>query len=318
MTILVTGALGFIGSNLTINLLQQGHKVIGFDNFANISINPTDRIKAQAGKNWENFKFYRCDVRDLTQMLSICANESIDAIVHLAAIGSVPRSFDSPIATVHTNEMGFVSVCELAMNLNVKRLVFASSSSVYGDSNSQIRKEGEEGRPLSPYALSKLMNEAFANIWLRAAGINFVGLRFFNVYGPGQLPDSVYSAVIPKFINEKNPQVYGDGKTIRDFTYVGDVCLAIRAALIATQTKSAIVNVGTGIGTSLNHLLDLLQKREVATYNKPRIGDVKYSVADLLKCANEIGFVAMTKIDDGMKKTIAYYRPKEEVSNREG
>lgn len=305
MNILVTGCMGFIGSNLVSKLLNDGHSVLGFDNLVNPSLSPTDRMKATSGDNWQRFKFYKLDVTNTTQMLSILANEKIDAIVHLAALGSVPRSFQFPLNVVHANELGFVSVLHTANLLGIKQFIFASSSSIYGMNDKEVKTEGQEGFPLSPYALSKKTNECFAQVWCPRVGINFVGLRFFNVYGPGQLPRSPYSAVIPKFINEDTPIVFGDGKTVRDFTFVDDVCDAISLSLEFSKEKSTIVNVGKGVGVSLNALIQILEK--TPTYEGARIGDIPISIANPEKAKKELGFVAKVSIAQGLDITKKYY-----------
>lgn len=305
MNVLLTGAMGFIGSNLAGDLLNAGHTVLAFDNLSKPSIDPTDRIKEKSGHNWSNFKFYRIDCCDLNHMVSIIAgNYNIDAVIHLAAVGSVPASFHNPIRTMQNNVMGFANILELVRTFKVPKFIFASSSSVYGSSVVNPRIEGKEGGPLSPYALSKKTNEELA-ILLCPFETTFVGLRFFNVYGPGQSLNGEYSAVIPRFINEPNPEVYGDGNTVRDFTYVDDVSDAIMKSL--TIERSAIVNVGTGKRTSLNDLLVLLNKADSAIYKEARGGDVRASYADTNHAEKVLGFKAMTDIATGLFKTKKFY-----------
>lgn len=305
MKILVTGCMGFIGSNLVPMLLNYGYSVTGLDNLSNHSIRPTDRMKAGCGENWKNFKFFQTDILPGRGMETIIANDIPDYIVHLAALGSVPRSFKIPLHTTNVNTLGFINIMGVAHLLGVKRVVFASSSSVYGDSFDNFRTEGKEGKPLSPYALTKVDNEHFARVWGSAMGVNTVGLRFFNVYGPGQLPNSPYSAVIPKFINEETPTLYGDGETVRDFTYVDDVCRAIFRAVEYSDSKSGVFNVGTGQGTSLNKLLKILGK--TPTREPERFGDIKYSVANTDLAEKELHFKARTSIFDGLALTKDFY-----------
>lgn len=309
MKILVTGALGFIGSNLVPKLLSQGHQVIGIDSLVNPSINPTDRIKASAGSKWEHFKFFNTDIRATKEIKNLIFYEKAEALIHLAALGSVQRSFADPYETTSTNEGGFVAVVKLCSEVGIKRLVFASSSSVYGDHPTAHRREGYEGQPLSPYALSKVMNEKFARLFCPMAEINYAGLRFFNVYGPGQRPDSPYSSVIPRFINEPKPEVYGDGLQTRDFTYIEDVCDAVIAALNLTANRdAAILNVGTGKPTSLLKLLDLTSGPGNPITKKPdRKGDVKDSFADTSKAAEILGWEAKVSVEEGIKLTKTYY-----------
>lgn len=304
MKILVTGGMGFIGSNLCSYLLNEGHEVIVFDSLVNPSINPTDRIKEQSGQNWANFKFYKVDIRDLNSMSSICANEKPEAIVHLAALGSIPRSYAHPDEVMQVNVNGFVNVMMLATMLNCNRVVFASSSSVYGDHPSKFRVEDNIGEPLNPYALSKRMNEQFAKIWCKNIKLKYVGLRFFNVYGIGQLPNSPYSAVIPRFINAQEAVIYGDGKTTRDFTYVEDVCEAINLSLKTDKTNE-IYNVGTGQETSLEALALALNKPIKHIEERP--ADIKHSVAAPYKAQLFLKFTASYDIETGLEKTVKYY-----------
>jgi UDP-N-acetylglucosamine 4-epimerase len=309
MKILVTGCMGFIGSNVVPNLLNEGHEVIGFDNLSNPSINPTDRMKAASGQNWKNFKFYKVDILTLETMFSILANDPPDYIVHLAAVGSVPRSFETPGHTMMNNVIGFTNMVQIASHFKVKRFVFASSSSVYGDISNVSRTEAELGKCLSPYALSKVQNEELARIWATGGKFEYVGLRFFNVYGPGQRADSEYSAAIPKFINGQAVIIYGDGENTRDFTYVSDVSNGIQCALFANGSPSpvnGIYNICTGEGTSINKLASLCSKK-TPTYLPPRHGDVKSSIGAPFAAQLYLKFHAIVDIEEGIQKTIRYY-----------
>jgi UDP-N-acetylglucosamine 4-epimerase len=305
MKILITGAVGFIGSNLCIHLLNNGHEIIAFDNISNPSIDPTDRIKKSTGQNWTNFKFYKCDIRNYDQMLSFAINDKPDIIVHLAALGSVPRSFNEPGYVADVNINGFIAVTTLARQLGIKRIVFASSSSVYGDATGP-RVEDNIGEQLSPYALTKRTNECLAKMGSLAYGLEYVGLRFFNVYGPGQLVDSPYSAVIPRFINSKEITIFGDGETVRDFTYVDDVCEAIELSL-TTDAKNEIFNVCTGQGTSLKKLANLCKGKREVKHVESRLGDIKESIGVPFKAEVFLKFKAVTDIEEGIEKTIKYY-----------
>jgi len=305
--VLVTGAMGFIGSNLVPALVRAGHVVTGIDSLVNVSVNPFERIRQSIGEDarWaENFYFAKADIRNEFELKQVFANHEFDAVVNLAALGSVPRSFQTPQKTVETNEFGFANVLKVMSEFGVKRVVYASSSSVYGDSQKHVKIEGEEGRALNPYALSKQMNESFAGIYGRAKQINCVGLRFFNVYGPGQLPFSEFSAVIPRFINT-TPKIFGDGSTTRDFTFVSDVVDAIGLSLAFSENESAVLNVGTGTGTSLKQLVMHLSK--TAEQLPERLGDVRYSVASTTLCERTIGFKAKIGIAEGLKLTKAFY-----------
>lgn len=304
MRILVTGCMGFIGSHVVPHLLNQGHTVVGFDNLVNPSLRPTDRMKQAAGESWARFSFYKGDILNTVELYKVMLSYRVDAIVHLAALGSVPRSFSDPLAVTAVNVQGFNSVMVAMNNLGIKRIVYASSSSVYGDDSSGFRIEGVEGKALSPYAITKKANEDFARVWGSRHGINSVGLRFFNVYGPGQLADSDFSAVIPRFIN-KPAALYGDGGTVRDFTFVGDVARAIELSLAHTEKGSAVLNVGTGNGTSLKELLALLDKTAVQL--PERLGDVRLSIASTALAEATIGFKAETAIADGIAVTKAFY-----------
>ena len=307
MKVLVTGAMGFIGSNLVPALVRAGHVVTGIDSLVNVSVNPFERIRQSIGEDarWaENFYFAKADIRNEFELKQVFANHEFDAVVNLAALGSVPRSFQTPQKTVETNEFGFANVLKVMSEFGVKRVVYASSSSVYGDSQKHVKIEGEEGRALNPYALSKQMNESFAGIYGRAKQINCVGLRFFNVYGPGQLPFSEFSAVIPRFINT-TPKIFGDGSTTRDFTFVSDVVDAIGLSLAFSENESAVLNVGTGTGTSLKQLVMHLSK--TAEQLPERLGDVRYSVASTTLCERTIGFKAKIGIAEGLKLTKAFY-----------
>lgn len=307
MKVLVTGAMGFIGSNLVPALVRAGHVVTGIDSLVNVSVNPFERIRQAIGDDpqWaDNFYFAKADIRNEFDLKQLFANHEFDAVVNLAALGSVPRSFQTPQKTVETNEFGFANVLKVMSEFKVGRLVYASSSSVYGDSQKHVKIEGEEGRALNPYALSKQMNESFAGIYGRAKRINCVGLRFFNVYGPGQLPFSEFSAVIPKFINT-TPKIFGDGSTTRDFTFVSDVVDAIGLSLAFSENESAVLNVGTGTGTSLKQLVMHLSK--TAEQLPERLGDVRYSVASTTLCERTIGFKAKIGIAEGLKLTKAFY-----------
>lgn len=306
MNILLTGALGFIGSNLAIRLLNEGHRIIAFDNLINSLEQTPGIIKASVGDKWSNFRFYKIDIRQFESMHSICANENIQLIINLAAVGSVPKSFSQPAEYVDVNERGFVNIARLATHLAITRIIYASSSSVYGDTTDHIREEGKEGKCLSPYAISKKHNEMFSDIWAKETGIEFIGLRFFNVYGPGQSPFSAYSAVIPKFICDNTPLVNGDGTIIRDYTFIDDVCDAIINAMkIKLINSSEVFNVGTGKGTTLNKLLSILDKK--ADYGPGRKGDVACSIANTSKAENLLCFKAKTDIVKGLEIAKKFY-----------
>ncbi len=305
MKILVTGCLGFVGSNLVPALLKNGHTVEGFDNFSNSAKDATSRMKANSGPAWQKFRFYNLDVTSFKFMHSVCANESpIDVIIHLAATGSVPRSFESPRMVMENNVLGFVSICQLAHALEISRLVFASSSSVYGNI-AGLCTEGRSNEMLSPYAISKKMNEDFARTWLSVHNIKYIGLRFFNVYGPGQRADGPYAAAIPRLISMQEPTVYGDGNQRRDFTYVDDVCYGILCAVMNTNVESFVCNLAKGESNSINEILNILKKK--AVYLPKRGGDIENSRADVDYLFAKLGYIPHTSIAEGLEKTISYY-----------
>lgn len=307
MNILLTGCFGFIGSNVCSDLLNNKHKVIGIDNLSNPSIFPTERIKSLSGDNWKNFAFQKGDIQDIEFLKNLARQYQIDMIIHLAAVGSVPRSFKEPDIYITNNELGFYNIILIASLFNIKRICFASSSSVYGDSNSKLKIEGEEGNPTSPYALSKKHNESLAHILLPKLDISFTGLRFFNVFGPGQRFDSDYSAVIPKFINEDVITINGDGKTVRDFTFVSDVSQVIDQ-VINSNDKNLILNVGKGKGHTLNELARLIGPEKEVIYNKPRLGDSPFSVASTEMLKHHLNYIPETDMIQAISLTKLFYK----------
>lgn len=307
MRLLVTGCMGFIGSNLTTLLLQNGHEVLGFDDLSNPSILPTERIKSVAGDKWANFKFYKTSIDDLNQMLTIAHNYgNIDAIIHLAAIGSVPKSFEVPSNYFHINCTGFSNICCLASAMGIPKIVYASSSSVYGNATGPYRIENSIGEPLSPYALTKKTNEEMAKIWSDKTGIKMIGLRFFNVYGPGQRFDSNYAAVIPKFITSQKLIINGDGNQVRDFTHVLDVCVGIIKSLGYWKTHS-IFNICTGKPTSIKNLAALLALEKQIEHKDARHGEVRESIGNTFLSKTELEFEAKFDILNGLANTKQFY-----------
>lgn len=306
MTILVTGCMGFIASNLIPKLLNNNYNVIGFDDLSNPSIDPTARMKSESGENWKNFIFFKCSITEIEIMGSFLTNYNIDYIIHLAAIGSVMRSFIDPSRYMEVNIKGTTNIFLLASRFKVKKIIFASSSSVYGSSPEE-RIESNYIKPLSPYALTKMNNENFAEMWNNLNDLNYIGLRFFNIYGPGQRFDSEYSAVIPKFITSHEfININGDGSIIRDFTYVDDACHAIYLSIITSQNNQ-IFNVGTGIGTSIKELALLCSDNKTIKYLEERKSDVKKSIANTNKSYKMLGFKSCVTIEEGIKKVNAYY-----------
>jgi len=307
MNILLTGCFGFIGSNLCSYLLNKNHKVIGIDNLSNPSILPTERIKKISGENWKNFSFLKGDILDLDFLKNAAINKKIDLIIHLAAIGSVPRSFKEPDIYITNNELGFYNIILLSSLFNIKRICFASSSSVYGDSVENIKAEGAEGSVTSPYALSKKHNESLARILLSKLPISYTGLRFFNVFGPGQRFDSAYSAVIPKFINEDLISINGDGKTVRDFTFVDDVSKVIDL-VINNPDKNEVFNVGKGYGHTLNELARLVDPKKEVVFKKARLGDSPFSIASVQKLKETYSYSPDTDMIEAIGITKNFYK----------
>ena len=300
--------MGFIGVHVCRALLMNGYHVVGFDNLSHPSIDPSGRMKSGTGDAWKNFRFYKVDIREKGPMHAMAAAERPDAIIHLAAIGSVPRSFTQPALYTSVNCVGFLNVLELAADLRIEKMIYASSSSVYGKSPSPVRREGMEFPAASPYALSKIHNENAARLMSVMMNVSTLGLRFFNVYGPGQNFDSAYSAVIPKWINSERLVINGDGETIRDFTYVGDVVDAVLLGLENQAFVASVCNIGTGKGTTINELAEMISQgqREIVP-SKPRYGDVSASIADVDYAEKLLGFKARVTLEEGLSKTRQFY-----------
>lgn len=308
-TILITGGAGFIGSNLCEYFLEKGYKVRCLDNLltghkSNIETFLTD----------SNFEFIEADIRDYDSCLQ--ASKDVDVISHQAALGSVPRSIDNPIPTNEINAQGFLNMLNSARENGVKRFVYASSSSVYGDSKISPKKEDDLGKPLSPYAVSKLTNELYGRIFHDLYGMETVGLRYFNVFGKNQDPNGAYAAAIPKFIgqllNGKSPEIHGDGEQTRDFTYIKNVIHANEQAL-TIKNKSAFgeaYNVACGASYSLNLVIDTIKKalinnnanvsEIIPVHVGERKGDIKNSLADISKIKELLEYSIQTSFDDGM------------------
>lgn len=314
---LVTGAAGFIGSHLVEELLALNQEVIGIDNFLTGKKINLDLIKIAQPKNFKNnFSFYEIDITNADQLNEL---PKIDYVLHQAALGSVPRSIENPIDTNHNNVTGFLNMLVFAKNQNIEKFIYASSSSVYGDHPELPKIEEQTGNLLSPYALSKKVNEQYAEVFSRVYKIKTVGLRYFNVFGPRQDPNGQYAAVIPKWINatiqNKPITINGDGSTSRDFCYIKNVIQAnILAALGDMPDKNAgIYNISCGGQTTLNELAKFIQD-EVALYVKNlkseilyqdfRKGDIKHSIADISMASKFLGYDPEHDFESGMKETI--------------
>jgi UDP-N-acetylglucosamine/UDP-N-acetylgalactosamine 4-epimerase len=321
-TWLVTGVAGFIGSNLLETLLGLGQRVVGLDNFATGHQRNLDEVEATVGaERWSRFSFIRGDIRELADCRAAC--EGVDHVLHQAALGSVPRSIADPITTNAVNIDGFVNMLVAARDAKVRRFVYAASSSTYGDHPALPKVEDRIGAPLSPYAVTKYVNELYADVFGRAYGLKSIGLRYFNVFGPRQDPDGAYAAVIPKWIAamiEGRPvQINGDGKTSRDFCYIDN---AVQANLLAAcagsdEALNQIYNVAVGDRTSLNELFELLRQNLAPSYPQLRDmqpiygdfrpGDVQHSQADISKAAERLGYQPSHRVSEGLAQAMRWY-----------
>jgi len=308
---LVTGGAGFIGSNIVEYLLANNAKEVRvIDNFlTGRKQNLKLFLKNPA------FNFIEGDIRDKKSCEKAC--EGIDIITHQAALGSVPRSVKDPISNAEHNIFGFINMLEAARKFDVKRFVYASSSSVYGDEETLPKVEHRTGRPLSPYAVSKQTNELYARIYADLYGIEFIGLRYFNVFGPNQRPDGPYAAVIPLFIDKvKNGQevfIHGDGMQTRDFTFVANAVQAnVRAMLTSNdEALNEVYNIAYGENYSImylfNHICDILEKKSKPIHTKAREGDIRNSLADISKAEKLLNYQPTTSLKEGLLQTIKYF-----------
>lgn len=320
---LVTGAAGFIGSNLVEELLGLGQKVTGLDNFSTGKQANLDEIEKTVGAEaWKNFRFIKGDIRDLSTCNEACSG--IDYILHQAALGSVPRSIENPIATNESNVTGFLNMLVAANGAKVKRFVYAASSSTYGDHPGLPKVEDIIGNPLSPYAVTKYVNELYAKVFSRTYGIETMGLRYFNVFGKRQDPDGAYAAVIPKWfkalLNNEDVYINGDGETSRDFCYIEN---AVQANILAAMTENPeavnqVYNVAFGQRTSLNGLFEILKSITskfnpgsscaAPVYRDFRAGDVKHSLADTGRASGLLGYSPSHDVLSGLKEAAEWYQ----------
>jgi len=321
-TWLITGNAGFIGSNLSEFLLNHNQKVVGLDNFSTGYQHNIDDILASVGEeNAKNFTFIEGDIADIDVCTKAC--EGVDIVLHQAALGSVPRSIDDPITSNRSNITGFLNMLTAAKDAGIKRFVYASSSSVYGDSQELPKVEERVGNVLSPYAAMKKTNEIYANVFQRTYGMETLGLRYFNVFGRRQDPDGAYAAVIPKWVGSllEGEDVYinGDGETSRDFTYIDNV---IQMNLLAGTTENPeafgeAFNVAVGGRNTLNDLYALINKAlsshietfstKEAIYRDFRAGDIRHSNADISKAKQFVGYAPTHDIYQGMQEAIGWY-----------
>jgi UDP-N-acetylglucosamine 4-epimerase len=307
---LITGAAGFIGSNLVEAVLDLGYEVRGIDNFSN---GRKENIKEFI--NNEKFNFIEGDIREYETCLK--AAEDVDYILHQAALGSVPRSMREPLIYEDNNIKGTSNMMEAARQNNVKKFVYASSSSVYGDSKELPKEEGKEGQVLSPYALTKSVKEEYAKLYTESYGLECIGLRYFNVFGRRQDPFSEYAAVIPKFIkilkDGNQVEIYGDGEQSRDFTYIENVIEAnLKACAADSKAAGEAFNIAYGERFTINQIYDLMcEKLEIERepiYAPERPGDIKHSLADISKAEELLNYNPDWDFKSGFKEAIEWYK----------
>lgn len=313
--VLVTGGAGFIGSHLCDSLIAKGRAVRCLDNLTTGQRGNVTHLDGRPG-----FTFFHTDIRDATALHK--AMNGASAVVHLAALGSVPRSIALPTDAESNNLGGFLHVLEAARSTGIRRVVYASSSSVYGDSPDLPKREGHEGHALSPYAVTKAMDEAYAGLYHRLFGLETIGLRFFNIFGERQDPEGPYAAAIPRFIRallrHEPPLINGDGLQTRDFTYVLNAVQALEDALVAPATAAGdVYNIAVGQCCSLLDLVRKMQARlavidpAVAAiglrHASERPGDVRHSLADVSKAREQLGFAPRFKLDEGLDRAVPWY-----------
>ena len=323
---LITGVAGFIGSNLLETLLKLNQRVVGLDNFATGYQRNLDEVQTLVTSvQWNNFNFIEGDIRNLDdcRRAMVWRLDSVEYVLHQAALGSVPRSVEDPITTNSANITGYLNMLVAARDAKVKRFVYAASSSTYGDHPDLPKVEDKIGRPLSPYAVTKYVNELYADVFGNTYGLQCIGLRYFNVFGPRQDPDGAYAAVIPKWIASmiKNELVYinGDGETSRDFCFIENVCQANLLAATSDNLVAAnqVYNIAVGDRTSLNQLYDHLHlnllplypylKGAGPVYRDFRGGDVRHSLADISKAINLLGYQPAHNVSQGLKVAMNWY-----------
>ena len=314
--VLVTGGSGFIGSHVCDALLAGGSAVRCMDNFATSKRSNVVHLEGRAA-----FEVVEGDIRSVEDCRA--AVKGVSAVVHLAALGSVPRSIADPLSSHAVNLSGFLNMLEAIRTEGIRRVVYASSSSVYGDSKELPKREANTGRPLSPYAVTKVGNEIYAKLYHQLYGVETIGLRFFNVFGERQDPEGPYAAAIPKFIRSflrhEAPQVHGDGQQSRDFTYVGNAVHAVLAALASTDAKAPgdVFNIAFGARTSLLELVDALRSSlaliDPAIANvgvqhiAERTGDIRDSLADISKAREVLGFAPAFDLHKGLGRAVPWY-----------
>lgn len=320
-TWLITGVAGFIGSNLLETLLKLNQQVVGLDNFATGHQHNLDEVQSLVSpEQWAGFNFIEGDIRQLEDCQRGC--QGVDYVLHQAALGSVPRSINDPITTNSTNIDGFLNMLVAARDAKVQSFTYAASSSTYGDHPALPKVEDNIGKPLSPYAVTKYVNELYADVFAKTYGFNCIGLRYFNVFGQRQDPNGAYAAVIPKWtaamIQDEPVLINGDGETSRDFCFIENT---VQANLLAATTdnpaaKNQVYNVAVGDRTTLNDLFTAIQSalaangvlyEQAPVYQDFRAGDVRHSQADVSKARELLGYAPEFVIKDGIAKAMPWY-----------
>ncbi len=320
-TWLVTGVAGFIGSNLLEQLLKLNQQVVGLDNFSTGYQKNLDEVQSLVSlEQWQNFSFVEGDIRDFETCVEVC--NGVDYVLHQAALGSVPRSIDDPITTNSVNISGFLNMLTAARDAQVKGFTYAASSSTYGDHPALPKVEENIGKPLSPYAVTKYVNELYADVFARTYGFKAIGLRYFNVFGCRQDPNGAYAAVIPKWtasmIAGDDVFINGDGETSRDFCYVDDT---VQANILAATTecddaKNQVYNVAVGDRTTLNQLFGAIKAAlndsgviydKSPVYREFREGDVRHSQADVSKISQKLMYEPQFRILQGIDQAMSWY-----------
>jgi len=314
--ILITGGAGFIGSNLCEYFINKGHQVVCLDNFAT-----GHRYNLDSIIKHPNFKLIEGDIRNIEDCRNAVAGA--DYVLHQAALGSVPRSINDPITTNDVNVSGFLNMLVASRDANIKRFVYAASSSTYGDSEALPKEEEKIGKPLSPYAITKFVNELYADIFSKTYGLETIGLRYFNVFGRKQDPNGAYAAVIPKFVMQlmahESPVINGDGNYSRDFTYIDNI-IQINELSMLTQNKEAVntvYNAAFGDRTTLNDLVTYLKESlsemdaDIAniniTHGPNRAGDIPHSLASIAKAKKNLGYNPKYSMQKGLKEAVQWY-----------
>jgi len=319
-TWLITGAAGFIGSNLLEHLLKLNQRVVGLDNFATGYQRNLDEVRSLvSAEQWARFQFIEGDIRNLEDCARACGG--VDYVLHQAALGSVPRSLNDPITTNAANITGFLNMLVAARDAGVKSFIYAASSSTYGDHPALPKVEESIGKPLSPYAVTKYVNELYAEVFARSYGFKTIGLRYFNVFGKRQDPNGAYAAVIPKWtaamVRGEDVFINGDGETSRDFCFIENAVQAnLLAATAEDSAKNEVYNVAVGDRTTLNDLFAALKSAlaengvvygKEPVYRDFRPGDVRHSQADIGKAAGKLGYAPEFRIREGIARAMPWY-----------